>query len=177
MSSVKEKVISIRVADDSTSTLRNMVKVMRSVATAMRQIANISKVIEALQKAEFLNTMALGSAYRYLALMKGAASMIGIGAAVLAVAASVGMLASGTVSQPMSFQTAPGQAKMVAKTGLGIVHAGETVSRGAGGTGSGGGDINIVIHSADMSYEEGIRDTARRLGSLIWFQEMRRMRH
>jgi hypothetical protein len=175
MSKTTEKVISIRVADDSTSTLRNMVKVMRSVATAMRQIANISKVIEALQKAEFLNTMALGSAYRYLALMKGAASMIGIGAAVLAVAASVGMLAAGTVAQPVSFQTAPGSSRQVSRTGMAVVHAGETVSRGIGGTGRGSG-ITINIDNMNVRSPQEAEEAVTLLNTTV-FQAMRRYRH
>jgi len=128
-----------------------------------------------LQKLEIIQVAALASAYRYLAIMKTAASMIGVGAALVAIAASFSMLASGTGSIPMA-QTSAGTSRQVSATGLAIVHATETISKDGQGGGRGGGNINITIGSANMSYRAGIEETAEDLGTLI-YQGMRRRRH
>ena len=176
MSKSTDRVIRIKAEDDVTSQVLTVVRTMRSLATAIRQVRTLMLLLNQMQKVEAVQTMALAGAYRYLALMKTAASMIGVGAALVAVAASFAMLGSGTGPVPVG-QTSGGTSRQVSASGLAVIHAGETISRGAQGTGSkSSGDINITIHSADMSYRAGIEETAQKLGTLI-YQGYRRLRH
>jgi hypothetical protein len=133
--------------------------------------------LKALQIEEITRVFALASAYRFLAMMKTAASLIGVGAAIAAIAASFALMQSGGGPIPVG-QTSGGTSRQVSATGMAVIHAGETISRAASGQGGsrGGGNINITIGSADMSYRAGIEETARDLGTLI-YQGYRRIRH
>ena len=175
MSKSTDRLIRIKAEDDVTGQVLTIVRTMRSLATAIRQVRTLMVLLNQMQKVEAAQTMALAGAYRYLALMKTAASMIGVGAALVAVAASFAMLGSGTAPVPIA-QTSAGTSRRVSATGLAVVHADETISKGAQAGGRGGGDINIMIHSADMSYRAGIEETAQQLGTLI-YQGYRRLRH
>jgi hypothetical protein len=132
--------------------------------------------LKALQIEEITRVLALASAYRFLAIMKTAASLIGVGAAILAIAASVGMLAAGAGPIPVG-QTAGGTSRQVSATGMAVIHAGETISRGAGASRVGGlPEITINIASANMTLHKDIEETALLLDTLI-YQGMRRYRH
>jgi hypothetical protein len=145
-----------------------------------------------LQKLEIIQVAALASAYKYLALMKTAASMIGVGAAILAVAGSLAMLQSGTGPIPVG-QTSAGTARQVSASGLAVIHAGETISRGSPTSAVIGpseimshrpsapstkpeAGIVIHIHEANMSLHRDIEQTAEDLGTLT-YEAMRRRRH
>ena len=175
MSKSTDRIIRIKAEDDVTSQVLTIVRTMRSLATAIRQVRTLMVLLNQMQKVEAVQTMALAGAYRYLALMKTAASMIGVGAALVAVAASFAMLGSGAAPVPIA-QTSAGTSRRVSATGLAVVHADEMISKGAQTGGRGGGDINITIHSADMSYRAGIEETVAKVGTLI-YQGYRRLRH
>jgi hypothetical protein len=149
---------------------------MRSLAQVIRQVRVLMIALNQLQKLEIIQVAALASAYKYLALMKTAASMIGVAAAVLAVAGSFAMLQSGTGPVPVG-QTAGGTSRQVSASGLAVIHAGETISRGSSGSSArAGSGITIHIHEANMSLHRDIEETAQDLGSLI-YEGMRRQRH
>lgn len=177
MSKETDRVVRLKVTDDATTNILAVVRTMRSLATAIRQVRMLMMALHQLQQLEIIQVAALASAYRYLAIMKTAASMIGVGAAIVAIAASVGMMASGTGPIPIG-QTSAGTTRSVSATGLAVVHAGEDISRGStqGGLARGMSGISINIGQATMNTRRDIEETARDLGTLM-YDSMRRYRH
>jgi hypothetical protein len=178
LSSSTERVIRIKAEDDASSNLLTIARSFRGLATVIRQTILFTRQLIAIQEIEQLSALKTAAVYRILAVAKLAAIGLGVGGAIIALAATAAMMQSGAGPIPVAFgQTAQGTSRNVSASGLAVIHAGETISRGTPSAGGGkGGDINITIHSAQMSYRAGIEETARDLGTLI-YQGYRRLRH
>jgi len=175
-SKTTERVIRIKAEDDASANLLLIARAFRSLRTVISQTIIFTKQLIAIQEIEKWQVLSTAAAYRILAYAKLAAIGFGVVGAIAAVAATAAMMGAGAAPIPIG-QTAAGTSRGVSATGMAVVHAGETISRGAEGPAIGkGGDINITIHSAQMSYRAGIEETARDLGTLI-NQGIRRLRH
>jgi hypothetical protein len=174
-SKTTERVIRIKAEDDASANLLLIARAFRSLRTVISQTIIFTKQLIAIQEIEKWQVLSTAAAYRILAYAKLAAIGFGVVGAIAAVAATAAMMGAGAAPIPIG-QTAAGTSRRVSATGMAVVHAEETISKGIQGAGKGGGDINITIHSAQMSYRAGIEETARDLGTLI-YQGYRRLRH
>ena len=170
-----ERVIRIKAEDDASASLLLIARAFRSLRTVISQTIIFTKQLIAIQEIEKWQVLSTAAAYRILAYAKLAAIGFGVVGAIAAVAATAAMMGAGAAPIPVG-QTAAGTSRQVSATGMAVVHATETISKDGQGGGRGGGDINITIHSAQMSYRAGIEETARDLGTLI-NQGVRRLRH
>ena len=176
MSKTTERVIRIKAEDDASVQIMNIARAFRQMATVIRQVEQFTRMLIFVQTGERISVMALEKAYWGLRIAKLAAIGFGVIGAVAAIAATAAMMTAGAGPMPVSMQTTAGTSRRVSATGIAVVHAGETVFKDGQGSGRGGGNINITIHSADMSYRAGIEETAQQLGTLI-YQGYRRLRH
>lgn len=171
-----DRVVRIKAEDDVSSNILAIVRSMRSLATAIRQVRLLMIALNQLQKLEVIQVAALASAYRYLAIMKTAATMIGVGAAFLAIAASLAMIGSGAGPIPVAQTSSGGLGRRVSATGVAVVHADERITKDGGRGGGLGGGITIHIHEANMRLTQDIEETAENLGTLI-YEAVRRRRY
>ena len=174
-SSTTERVIRIKAEDDASSNILAIARAFSGMRTVINQVRLATTQLLMIQSAEQLSVTALTQKYVILRYAKLAALGFGVIGAVMGLAATAAMIGAGAGPVPMG-QTSAGTSRHVSATGLAVVHANEDISKGVVEGGKSGGNINIVIHSAQMSYRAGIEETAEELGTLI-YQGYRRLRH
>ena len=176
-SSTTERVIRISAKDDASTNILAIARAFSNLRSVINQTRLATTQLLLMQNAEQLTVTQLTQKYILLRYAKLAALGLGVMGAVIGLAATAAMLSAGTGPQAVSGQTSTGTSRSVSASGLAVIHAGETISRGGqGSSGTPGGNINITIHSANMSYRAGIEETAEELGTLI-YQGYRRLRH
>jgi hypothetical protein len=176
--STTERIIRITAKDDASTNILAIARAFGNLRTIINQTRLATTQLLMMQSAEQISVTALTQKYVLLRYAKLLALGLGLGGAVLGLAATAAMFAAGSGPVPVSaVQTSPGTTRNVSASGLAVIHAGETISRETGGSGGrSGAGVNIVIHNAQMSYRAGIEETAENLGTLI-YQGYRRLRH